>query len=357
MSVENYKCPSCGAPISFNPKTQGFKCDYCFSSYTEEELTRHMEELNVKKEASIGSYPSKSEKTSENDGELKQYTCNNCGAEVVVGDTSSTAFCYYCHSPVVLSDRLKGDFKPDKIIPFKLDKKEALKYFASWVKGKSYVPSDFTSSSTQEKMTGVYLPHWQANVIADVNYHATGLKISTWQTGNTEYIKTDRYKIDRMGKIELDEVQELAFTKIDKPLINALSPYNLEEQKDFSQGYLAGFCSEQYDIKKEEIEPVIEDRAKDYTKNIIHASTNYGGNIENEHDDTSYTVQNYKYVLLPSWVLTYLYKGKTYVFAVNGQTGKSTGELPVNKSKLAIVSSIMSGVLVALLVLGGRFLW
>lgn len=354
MSVENYKCPSCGAPISFNPKTGGFKCDFCFSSYTEEELTKYMEGLQAKKDnADEGSSASESA----GDGGVKQYTCNNCGAEVVVGDTSSTAFCYYCHSPVVLSDRLKGDFRPDKIIPFKLDKKEALKHFADWVKGKKYVPSDFTSNSTKEKMTGIYLPHWQADVVADVDYHATGLKISTWQTGNMKYTKTDKYKIDRTGKIELDKFQELAFTKIDKPLINAISPYDLEEQKDFSQGYLAGFSSEQYDIKKEEIEPVIKQRAGDYTKNLIHGSTDYAGHIEDEHDNTSYTVQDYAYVLLPSWVLTYLYKGKTYVFAVNGQTGKATGELPVNKFKLGIVSAIMSGVVAALLLLGGRFIW
>ncbi|AIN94102.1 hypothetical protein H0R90_08330 [Treponema putidum] len=356
MSIENYKCPSCGAPISFDPKTGGFKCGYCFSSYTEEELTKYMEGLKEKKE---GYEENSSSETGESsgDGKIKQYHCNNCGAEVVVGDTSSTAFCYYCHSPVVLSDRLKGDFKPDKIIPFKIDKKEALKHFASWVKGKSYVPADFTSTGTQEKMTGIYLPHWQADVTADVDYHATGLKISTTRSGNTEYTKTDKYKIDRTGKIELDKFQELAFTKIDKTLINAISPYDLKNQKDFSQGYLAGFSSEQYDIKKEDIEPIIKGRAEDYTKGLIQDSTDYGGSIEDEQDNTSYTVKNYNYVLLPSWILTYLYKGKTYVFAVNGETGKATGELPVNKSKLALVSGIISGILAALLLLGGRFIW
>ena len=354
MSVENYKCPSCGAPISFNPKVGSFKCEFCFSNYKEEELTKYMEELQAKNE---DANENSSESNSAEDEKVKQYTCNNCGADVVVGETSSTAFCYYCHSPVVLTDRLEGEFKPDKIIPFELDKKEALKHFADWVKGKKYVPKDFTNTSTQEKMTGIYLPHWQADVIADVDYHATGLKISTWRSGNTEYTKTDRYEIERVGEIELDKLQELAFTKIDKTLINGITPYNLESQKDFSKGYLAGFFSEQYNIKKEEIETVIKNRAQDYTKNLIHSSTNYGGHVENENDKTSYTVKNYNYVLLPSWILTYLYKGKTYIFAVNGQTGKSTGELPVNKSKLAIVTGVMSGILAGLLLLGGRFLW
>ncbi|UTC77278.1 hypothetical protein E4O04_04355 [Treponema sp. OMZ 799] len=351
MSVDNYKCPGCGAPISYKPSTGGFKCDYCFSSYTEEEITRCMEELKAKKGGSENS------SFEVENGSVKQYHCNNCGAEVVAGETSSAVFCYYCHSPVVLSDRLRGEFKPDKIIPFKLDKKEALKRFASWVEGKKYVPADFTSTSTQEKMTGVYLPHWQADVTADVDYHAVGLKTSSWKAGDTQYTKTDKYKIDRTGKLELNKFQELAFTKIDKNLINGISPYDSDEQKDFSQGYLAGFFSEQYDIQKEDVEPIIKTRAEDYAKGLIQDSTDYSGGIEDEKDNTSYTVKNYNYVLLPSWILTYLYRGKTYVFAVNGQTGKSSGELPLNKSKLALVSGLISGILAALLLLGGRFIW
>ena len=66
-----------------------------------------------------------------------------------------------------------------------------------------------------------------------------------------------------------------------------------------------------------------------------------------------------KMIKLPTlWkIIIMCYKGKTYIFAVNGQTGKSTGELPVNKSKLAIVTGVMSGILAGLLLLGGRFLW
>ena len=105
------------------------------------------------------------------------------------------------------------------------------------------------------------------------------------------------------------------------------------------------------------MEPIIKGRAEDYAKDLIKDSADYSGGFEDEEDNTSYTVKNYNYVLLPSWILTYLYKGKTYVFAVNGQTGKSSGELPLNKSKLALVSGLISGILAALLLLGGRFIW
>ncbi len=346
----NYKCPGCGAPITFNPKTGGFKCEYCFNQYTEEELTQYLQQQEAKKTAAGV------QTEAADGGTVKQYICQNCGAEVVAGDTSSASFCYYCHSPVVLGDRLKDEFKPDKIIPFKIDKKDAVLKFKEWTRGKKYVPSDFTSASTQDKITGMYLPYWQADITANIDYHAVGLSVSSWNTGDTEYTKTDKYKIDRSGTVDINNLQELAFTKIDKNLIDGISPYNEDEQKDFSTGYLAGFFSEQYNIKKEDVLPVLTEKAKQNTLDVIQNSADYS-TIENEENNSTYSVKECRYVLLPSWILTYLYKGKTYIFAVNGQTGKSFGELPIDKTKLALASGIIAGITAAALILGGLFIW
>ncbi|MGF7109539.1 hypothetical protein [Treponema pedis] len=346
----NYKCPGCGAPIKFNPKIGGFKCEYCFNKYSEEELTSYLERSAAKKDSA-------QEPLSSGSGNgIKQYVCGNCGAEVAAGETSSASFCYYCHSPVILNDRLSGEFKPDKVIPFKIDKKEAVSKFKEWVRGKRYVPSDFTSQSTQDKITGIYLPYWQADIEADINYHAVGVSVSSWTSGDKEYTKTDKYDINRSGKIDINNIKELAFTKIDKNLINGISIYDEDEQIDFSAGYLAGFFAEQYDIKKEEAEPVFTEKAKTTAINAIRDSADYSS-IEDEKDESVYSIKDCRYVLLPSWILTYLYKGKTYVFAVNGQTGKSFGELPLDKTRLALFSALVSAAAAGLLILGGLFIW
>lgn len=38
-----------------------------------------------------------------------------------------------------------------------------------------------------------------------------------------------------------------------------------------------------------------------------------------------------KYALYPVWILNTTWQDKRYVFAMNGQTGKFTGDLPVDK--------------------------
>ena len=383
MSVMNYKCPACGAPIEFNPRLGKFKCGYCFTEHTEEALTAYLEKLQAKTAAADGSAAdtaadkegaapkaetenhgnaeknaaSGAGNTREKDRQtVKAYQCANCGAEVVAGDTSTAAFCYYCHSPVVITDRLQGDFKPDRIIPFKVDKKTAVQKFLEWAGKKKFTPKGFTSEMQQEKITGVYLPYWQADIDAKVDYHAVGVNVTRWSSGDRDYVKTDKYKIDRVGDIAVNNLQKLAFSKIDESLLNTITPYDEAEMKNFSAGYLAGFFAEQYTENKEAVTPALMTQAKQTTAALIKESASCT-NFESERDSTTYTVRAQRYVLLPSWILTYIYHGKPYVFAVNGQTGKTCGELPLDKAKVALTSGLLGVVFGTLMFLGGMFIW
>ena len=371
MSVINYKCPACGAPIEFNPQLGKFKCGYCFTEHTEEELTAYLEKLQAK---TAGADSNAAESGTINSGNadrvaafgtgstekggqtVKAYQCANCGAEVVAGDTSTAAFCYYCHSPVVITDRLKGDFKPDRIIPFKVDKKIAIQKFLQWAGKKKFTPKGFTSEMQQEKITGVYLPYWQADIDAKVDYHAVGVNVTRWSSGDRDYVKTDKYKIARTGDIAVNNLQKLAFSKIDESLLNSITPYDEAEMKNFSAGYLAGFFAEQYTEDKEAIKPALTTQAKQTTAALIKESTSCT-HFESEKDSTAYSVRDQRYVLLPSWILTYIYHGKPYVFAVNGQTGTTCGELPLDKAKVALTSGLLGIVFGALMFLGGMFIW
>lgn len=64
---------------------------------------------------------------------------------------------------------------------------------------------------------------------------------------------------------------------------------------------------------------------------------------------------DWKYGLFPVWTLTYKgpKDGKIYYFALNGQTGKVCGELPVDGKKLCVLfASVFFPVLMVLLAVG-----
>ena len=37
MEVITYKCPNCGGDLTFDPASGKYKCEYCLSSFTQEE--------------------------------------------------------------------------------------------------------------------------------------------------------------------------------------------------------------------------------------------------------------------------------------------------------------------------------
>lgn len=345
MATTSYKCPSCGAGIHYKPALKKFKCDFCLSEYAEAEI----DDLYKKKEQ---------EHAHEHESEqLQSYTCNSCGAQVVTDETTTATFCYYCHNPVILSNRLEGDFRPKKMIPFSIDKEKAKASFLKWAGNKKFVPKDFTSSSQLEKITGVYLPYWWVDAKADVNYTGEGRNVRVWRSGQTEYTETTKYQIVRQGVIDLNNVGEVAFSKIDKSLLNGISPYRESEAVEFSMPYLSGFFAEQYDIEREEVTPMIEGQVNRYYSYLVNELVSGYDQVVNVNDGVDIKLEDWNYTLLPAWILTYLYNGKTYVYAVNGQTGKSFGELPLSKPRLSSAFGIIFGVTFVALLLGGLLIW
>lgn len=342
MTVQSIKCPNCGGGLKFNPELQKSKCEYCLSEFTSEELDKLVEGFQYGKTEH---------------GHLMGYICNSCGAEVVTEETTSATFCYYCHNPVLLTERLTGEFEPTKIIPFAYDKDKAVSSFLSWAKSKKFVPKDFYSDSQLEKITGIYIPYWMADVEANVNYFGKGVNLRVWRTGNTEYTEHKEYRIDRRGTIDVNNIHELAMRKIDKALIDSISPYDESKAADFSMSYLSGFFAEKYDIQKDEVSLNIEDRAKNYVSNLMQDSIGSYNKIYMENTDMDLSIKGWNYTLLPAWILTYMYNGKTYIYAVNGQTGKSFGELPVDNKKLGATSGMIAAAIFAIAIIGGMMIW
>lgn len=359
MSVYSYKCPNCGASLEYKPQNGLLSCEYCLSSFTEEEIDKYLKEnpdaIEEQSKDSEDNHIHHNHK--DNDYKIRGYNCASCGAEVVTDDTTLTTFCYYCHSPVVITDRVQGEFKPNKVIPFKFDKEEAQRRFLAWVKNKRYVPKSFYSQSQLEKITGMYLPYWGIDSKFNLDLKGVGYKKHVYMSGRTEYTETSSYEIIRKGNFSIDNVMELAYSKADKGLIDSITPYDLKEAQDFKVYYLNGFFSEIYDKKKEDVEATLRKRILSYQTSYIE-DLFIGYDRKNiEKREIKLDSEKWNYTLLPAWMLTYDYQGKKYIYAMNGQSGKSFGELPIDKSLIFRDSLIFSIIIIVLTLLGGKFIW
>lgn len=365
MAVMSYKCPNCGGGLTFDPKSQKMICEYCLSEFTKEEAERLGEEKAGDPEPDSAPGPDLQENASGNDGsrtetaeEAMVYICPSCGAQIVTEATTAASFCYYCHNPVVLSGRVSGEFLPDRVLPFAIDKKRAEEMFLSWIEKKKFVPKSFYSKDQVEKLSGVYFPYFLYSCKVDGRVSAEAEKVSSRVSGNTRITEHRQYRVEREGCLDVKNLTRNALSRSNRELVEGVLPFETEKMVPFSMGYLSGFMAEKRDMESHMFTPEAEREVRDYTvQNLTSSITGYSS-FRVKNSDTGIRDAKWQYALLPVWVMTYRHKekGKTYYFTMNGQTGKICGKLPVDQGKMWKLFAGIFFPMFAFLMIGGWFL-
>ena len=334
MDIVEYKCPNCSADLKFSPQTQRLTCEYCGGSFTMEEIKKLFE----KNESALdqGAAAQQTQQEAQGSGEFEQntkmYTCSSCGAEVMADSQQTALFCYYCHNPVILSGKMTGNYRPQKVIGFKIARDQAVEGFKKWC-FKSFVPNDFKTQQQLEKITGLYVPFWLADCTVDINYQGNAKQIRSWYSGNYEYTETKSFSLKRWGSVVANNVPADGSKRIDDELMESIEPFNYSDMKDFSMSYLSGFYAEKYDMDKDAMFPRIKERLTGVCKSHIHNTLNGYTATSTVNESYDFSRADMKYVMLPVWFMSYKYKDKVYEFAMNGQTGKFVGNLPTDWGK------------------------
>ena len=70
-----------------------------------------------------------------------------------------------------------------------------------------------------------------------------------------------------------------------------------------------------------------------------------------EHENVHIRRGKVQYALLPVWMLHTKWNGKDYLFSMNGQTGKLTGDLPISKGRFWAYFGAIAGSLTVIFTL------
>lgn len=340
MDVKIYECPQCGADLKFDPDKQRFCCAYCRGEFTQAQLNAQYDQVEDKKaeeeqKQQQPQQPMDAEdiKKAEFEENTKLYECPTCGAEIVSDSNTAAAFCYYCHNPVILKGRVDGMYRPSRVLPFAFGKDKAVEYFNNWVKGKKYIPDDLVSAKQIEKMTGLYVPFWVADAMTRSTLHARGETVRTWTSGNYRYTNVKEFDVFRDVSVEYDGVPADGSKKIEDSLMEAIEPFDYTKTKDFDMAYLSGFFADKFDVNKESVFSRIKERMFNNNASTIESSCGYD-NLKYKQYYNNIEKLRWSYMLLPVWFMTFHYKDKVWEYAINGQTGKISGELPIDDKKL-----------------------
>ena len=296
--ITNFQCPACTGPLHFDGESGKLKCEYCGSLFSVKEIEAlYGEKIDQAAEnaqaAAVETEPvtnvsgdgswdwdTAGDDWGEEAAHLKTYNCPSCGAELICDETTVATSCPYCGNPTVVPGQFTGMLKPDYILPFKLDKEAAVRALKQYYQGKKLLPRSFRSDNHIEEVKGVYVPFWlfDATADADLQFSATQVR-----------------------------------------------------SKPFSAAYLPGFLADKYDMDADECERRADHRAGNTAEDIIRSTVTGYSTCTTVGKDIRVHRGNVKYAMLPVWMLATRWKGKSFLFAMNGQTGKLIGDLPVAK--------------------------
>lgn len=354
-SAVTFKCPCCGGYLEFDPARQRFKCLYCGQLLSEDELKEQSSQREAEAEAAA-------EESARSGGEssmggLKSYHCQMCGAEIVTDATTAATRCYYCHSPVVLHDRLDDDFRPDGVIPFALDQEAAKQKFTEHVKKKRFIDKAFFDEGQLEMFSGVYYPYWYFDVEGEAEFDGEGTRRSVATTPSHIVTTTRYFRVRREAKMAFRNLARKALEKADGRLSDGIHPFDPADVKPYASGYLSGFLAEKRDVEEKTVRGEILQEAQRYADELIRNDHSYHS-LRGETRFTAGKVEP-RYVLLPAWVLTWKggKDGVPYYYMMNGRSGRVCGKLPINKAKLWSWAAGAGLIVFALVCAGGKFIW
>lgn len=331
--LQEFKCPCCGGSIEFNSDTQKMQCPYCDTEFDVDALKGYEDESKIDTpdemewETSAGTQWQEGE----TDG-LRVYVCKSCGGEIVGDETLGATSCPYCDNPVVMTGQFSGSLKPDYVIPFKKDKEDAKKAMRQHTKGKRLVPKVFKDENHIDEIKGVYVPFWLFDADADANIRYKATKTHTWSDSNYYYTRTSFFAVHRSGSIGFERVPVDGSTKMADDLMESIEPYDFADAVDFKTAYLSGYLADKYDVDADDSITRANQRIKNSTEQAFAETVEGYSSVIPESSTIKLSSGKAKYALYPVWLLNTNWKGQKYVFAMNGQTGKFVGNLPLDKA-------------------------
>lgn len=344
------KCPCCGGAIEFNANTQSMKCPYCDAEFDVAAMEQAAGNSTNIGQDNFAWQTEASQWQSDEINGMGVYTCKSCGGEIVADATTGATKCPYCDNPVVMTSQFEGGLKPNLIIPFKYDKKAAKEALNKFIASKKMVPKIFKDQNHIDEIKGVYVPHWlfTGTAVAAADFKAE--KVRHWSDSDNNYTETSYFDCYRSGNMDFANIPVDGSSKMDDTLMESIEPFNVNEAVPFSTAYMAGYLADKYDVDLDASVPRANERVKNSVVSALEKNVMSAGYSVVIPQNSQVNIANgsYAYALYPVWILNTTWNGKKYTFAMNGQTGKFVGDLPLDKSafwkKVAMFTPLMSAV-------------
>lgn len=328
-AIRKFPCSACGAEVLWAPGAAVLLCPYCG---TRQEVAP-ADEIVVERALADGLAAPRDLGWG---AARKTVRCTRCGATESLDPGLAATSCAFCGTATIVdtpADPLM--VRPEGIVPFAIDQRNALTRFRDWIGKLWFRPGDLRQKATVDSLRGVYIPFWTFDAETHSVWRAeAGFHENVRRGSSTE--RRTRWEW-RQGVLEkaFDDVPVPASRGLQPLETRPIEPFPTADLTPFDPRYLPGFVAEEVGVDLEHGWAFAKQRMQLEVRAACAAAVP-GDTHRNLQVQTEFSEVGYKGALLPVWIAAYQYGGKTYRFLVNGATGKVAGKAPVSWPKILI---------------------
>ncbi|MCL1989660.1 MAG: TFIIB-type zinc ribbon-containing protein, partial [Defluviitaleaceae bacterium] len=361
------KCEKCGSTeISLHVETGHLRCHWCRHEQAPQKFEQRIEDITQLTGQIVGSGASDAIFDEQDAMTLK---CTSCAAEVIIDTAESTqARCHWCRNTLSINNQVPNGAVPDKVLPFAVKKEAARMEIEKFVSRRQFFAHpQFKEAFTTDNIMGVYLPY----MVVDANVHATfsgegEIQLRMWtetktvgsgenkKTVTTTYYDADRYALTREFGMTVEgltieshseKLQHRSSTHTNN-VINAIKPFDLEKSVSWDANFMTGYTAQKRDTNVDDLRGMVEVQIKDIARHQIRDTIRrYNRGVRWKSEQLDVIGKQWKAAYFPVWLYSYQTADKAiHYVAVNGQTVKAMGSVPIHKSKLFAFSFFGGGV-------------
>jgi hypothetical protein len=355
-AIEKHPCAACGAQAEWNPARQALVCPFCGTiapgsvdasgTIVELDLVKALRELPDEARGWMT--------------ERRSVQCQSCKAVSVFDAARVGQNCDFCGSPkLVPYDEIKAPIRPQSLLPFKISESDVRERIRRWYASKWLAPNNLRLRALVDRVRGVYIPYWtfDAHVVCP------------WEAEAGHYYYTTETYRDNQGRQQTRRVRHVRWEPAsgevrhffdDEPvpgthgvssaLLRQVEPFPTAELVLYDTSFLSGFVVEHYQV-------VLVDAAQHSQEQMTQklremcAREVPGDTHRNLEVHPVFSGQTFKHVLVPVWLLTYIYSNRPWQVVVNGYTGAIAGDYPKSWWKIALLVLVAIIIVIAVLML------
>jgi hypothetical protein len=253
---------------------------------------------------------------------VHRFDCTGCGASLTWELEVQGLRCAFCGQAKLEEKAVLQIPPPRLIIPFRIVREQAGALYRAWLGNGIFRPGDLRSESKVTEMRGVYLPYWLFSIdchawwTADSNHVPPGAR-AEWAPHFGEH--AGRYASQLVPASGV-----LTSYKLGK-----LGTWDLSPAVPYTPEALRDHPAEAFSVPRKRARLTAVQGFEGLLREDCEKKVP-GSRRRNVKVNPLFTGAHASPVLMPVWIMAFEYRGRTWQFLVNGQSGQIEGNAPVS---------------------------